>query len=141
MNLVIDNPDNLNLDAFCQILITLMQNYIRTTLDTKQLIRFDAYLNNEDIIDYADRSNRLVSSKDILIGSTYNLVVIKDKDKYIIQLDNNINIPNTYAKFIDIVKLINYGNLALPAYPIYDNMMDYFAENLLEYYRIYLEEA
>ena len=141
MNLVIKNKDNLNLDNFCNIVVTLMQNYMQTKIDDRQLIRFDAYLNNNDIIMYMDRSSRLVSCRNILIGSTYNLIVIKNSDNYTIQLDSNINIPNTYAKFIDIVKLINYGNLALPAYPIYDDMMEYFAENLSDYYKIYLEEA
>lgn len=140
MNLVIDNPDNLDLDIFCEVLIKSMQNYLASEIDEDQLIRFDAFLNNNNIINYVDKSNRLLSTKAILIGSSYNLIVVKNKTNYTIELDPNVNIPNTYAKFIDIVKLINYGNLGLPAYPIYDNMMNYFADNIEDYFKIYLEE-
>ena len=140
MNLVIDNPDNLDLDIFCEVLIKSMQNYLASEIDEDQLIRFDAFLNNNNIINYVDKSNRLLSTKAILIGSSYNLIVVKNKTNYTIELDPNVNIPNTYAKFIDMVKLINYGNLGLPAYPIYDNMMNYFADNIEDYFKIYLEE-
>ena len=138
MNLIINNKDNLELDIFCEILISLMQNYIQTKLDENQLIRFDSYLNNNNIIIFNNNIKRFISTKEILIGSVYNLKVIRDQNKYIIELDPNVNIPNTYAKFIDIVKLINYGNLTLAAYPIYTNMMNYFADNLQDYYDIYL---
>ena len=97
MNLVIDNPDNLDLDIFCEVLIKSMQNYLASEIDEDQLIRFDAFLNNNNIINYVDKSNRLLSTKAILIGSSYNLIVVKNKTNYTIQLDTNVNIPNTYA--------------------------------------------
>ena len=138
MELQITNSDELDLDKFCSWLVEYMQAWIFEVIDEKQLTRFDAFLNNNNIVSYMDRSNRLVSSKNILIGSTYNLKVEKVNNKYLIHIDTNAMIPNTYSRFIDIVKFIDEGNLSIPAYPIYSDMMSFFAKHLQEFYEEFL---
>ena len=133
MDLIIDKSES-DLKPFCQYLISKMQSYMKTSIDDKQLIRFDSYLNNNDIL-----HGRYIQVKNILIGSTYHLIVNEYEDYYKISVDPDAIIPNTYAKFIDIIKLVNFGNLMLAPYPIYDTMMDYFAENLTEYYINFLQ--
>lgn len=118
-----------------------MQKYMEIYLDERQLARFDAFLNNESIIMFTDKASRYVSTRNILIGGVYNLIVEKVQNSYNIKIDPNINIPNTYAKFIDVIKLVNNGNLSLAAYPIYTDMMNHFAENLQDYYGDYLEDG
>lgn len=142
MKLEIINYSSLmdDLDDFCECLVELMQEFMLDEIDEDQLFRFDAFLNNEDCIRFVDGGRHFVSSKDILIGSVYNLIITKTPDSYVIELDSNAIIPNTYAKFIDIVSLINFGNLNVSPYPIYSDMMDYFAENLTTYIYSYLED-
>lgn len=139
MNLMIKNSENLDLDKFCNWLITCMQNYMRTAIDDRKLKTHDLFLNQDGKINFVVKQPFILSAKNILIASTYNLIVNKIQNQYVIEIDPNINIPNTYAKFIDIVKLINYGNLNLSAYAIYTKMMNYFAENLQEYYNQFIE--
>jgi hypothetical protein len=83
----------------------------------------------------------MISAKNILIGAVYNLRIRDTFNNIIIEINPNAMIPNTSAKFIDIVKLINYGNLSLQEYPIMDQIMNYFAININSYYNKYLKEA
>ena len=140
MELIIENPNNLNLGAFCSYLISEMIEYINNTINDNQLIRFDSYINNNLKIRFIDKFPRLLKSRDILITAVQTLYYVKQGDDYIIKINPNNFIPNTYAKFIDIVSLINYGNMQLQSYPIIDKMFDYFAANLNQYYNDYLKE-
>ena len=67
MELIIENPNNLNLDAFCSYLISEMIEYIDNTINDNQLIRFDSYINNNLNIRFIDKFPRLLKSRDILI--------------------------------------------------------------------------
>lgn len=138
MNLHISNEDELDLNGFCNWLIEQMQIYMQSNIDERQLARFDAFIFNNQIIRTIDNSNRYISCKSILIGSTYNLIFEKTSNEYIISINPNINIPNTYNKFIDIVSLIDSGNLSLPSYSIYSDMMEFFAKDLQLYYEEYI---
>ena len=140
MELIIENPNNLNLGAFCSYLISEMIEYIDNTINDNQLIRFDSYINNNLKIKFIDKFPRLLKSRDILITAVQTLYYVKQGNDYIIKINPNNFIPNTYAKFIDIVSLINYGNMQLQSYPIIDEMFDYFAANLNQYYNDYLKE-
>ena len=140
MELIIENPNNLNLDAFCSYLISEMIEYIDNTINDNQLIRFDSYINNNLKIKFIDKFPRLLKSRDILITAVQTLYYVKQGNDYIIKINPNNFIPNTYAKFIDIVSLINYGNMQLQSYSIIDEMFDYFAANLNQYYNDYLKE-
>ena len=140
MELIIENPNNLNLDAFCSYLISEMIEYIDNTINDNQLIRFDSYINNNLKIKFIDKFPRLLKSRYILITAVQTLYYVKQGNDYIIKINPNNFIPNTYAKFIDIVSLINYGNMQLQSYPIIDEMFDYFAANLNQYYNDYLKE-
>lgn len=141
MQLIIDGKNTRNtLKEFCLWLIDKMHNYISTEVKTEHLARFNAYLTNSDIILYNDLKQRPIFTDDILIGSAYNLIVVKRGVDYVIKIDDNVKIPHTNTKFIDIVKLINYGNTELKPYPIYTEMMDYFANNINSYALVYLKE-
>lgn len=140
MELIIRNPMKLNLSSFCNYLINKMVNYISNVINDNQLIRFDKYINNNLNIRFIDKFPRLLKSRDVLITAVQTLYYIKQGNDYIIKINPNNFIPNTYAKFIDIVSLINYGNMQLQSYPIIDEMFDYFADNLNQYYNDYLKE-
>lgn len=140
MELRIKNPAKLELSNFCNYLINKMVTYISNTINDRQLIRFDKHINNNLKIKFIDKFPRLLKSRDVLITAVQTLYYIKQGNDYIIKINPNNFIPNTYAKFIDIVSLINYGNMQLQSYPIIDEMFDYFADNLNQYYNDYLKE-
>ena len=100
---------------FCMYLIKQMQDYLPKTITSAKLERFDAYINDpkNNII-----TIKLLSCSDILRAGVYNLICTQVGDYYTIRLDSNIFIPNSNAKFINIISLINSGNLMLRPYPI-----------------------
>ena len=139
MNLIIKNNLNVNIRDFCNWLIGYMLSYLQENIDKRQLIRFDEYINNNDIINFIYQK-RYISCYDILISSINALNITANGDTWIIEIDRDASIPNTYAKFFDIIALINYGNLSISPYPIYTKMMDEFAENLSDYYEKFIRE-
>lgn len=140
MYLEIINKDGLDLDSFCEYLIKQMQDYMKseTRKNYKRLAKYNEFI--DENIARIDDKETILPIRDILVLSTYYLTYKQLPDSYVIELNPNINVPNTYAKFIDIVKLVNYGNLSLPAYPIYDEMMDYFADKIVYFYKEYKGE-
>jgi hypothetical protein len=141
MNLIINNPDSLPLDEFCYWLIPYMQKYIKENIDVRRLKRWDDYINTNLALKNAYSIIEPISCKDIIIEATKNLRVYTQKDNYIIDINPVVFIPNTQAKFINIVQLINYGNLSLQGYKLFSDMMTYFADIIDLYYKMYLEEG
>ena len=140
MNLEIEYND-LDKDEiynFCNWLIPRIQEYLYANIDDEKLARFDAYLNSNN-------TNRwqiipqIVRTKNILIGAVYNLIVKSYGNYFDIQIDPNINIPNSFAKFIDIVSLVDKGNLLLAPYAIFSDTMNYFADNINIYFKEFIE--
>lgn len=125
---------------FCKWLLPQIQEYIYAGSDDRKLAAFDFYLNTNDIIQWQFQP-QMIRTKNILIGASYNLIIKDYSDYYEISIDPNINIPNSYAKFIDIVSLIDKGNIDIPPYPIFTDAMEYFADNLQMYYDLYIEET
>lgn len=140
MNLVINKGD-LEITNFSYWLIPYIQEFLINQINKRKLIKFDKFLNDNKIIYFNYKEDRIISSKNILIGAIYNLRVINKANEIIIEINPNSIIPNTSAKFIDIIKLINYGNLLLEAYPILDKTMEYFASNIDYYYEKYMKGA
>lgn len=141
MNLEIEygDLDKDQIYKFCNWLIEKIQQYLIANINVDILARFDSYINENDLIIWVGNP-RIARTYDIIVGALYNLEIKDYNDYYDITINPNINIPNSYAKFIDIVGLIDKGNLMLSPYPIITQTMEYFADNLKDYYEIYLEE-
>lgn len=145
MELIIDNEDtDIDLTEFCNFLIDKMKLYMSGNIIESKITSFDIYLNDPEskAISWINEDEKyIISTKKLLISSIYCLEVTKYENTYKIALNNDQYIPNTSAKFIDIIKLINYGNTLLFAYPIYDDMMKWVSDNLNSFYKTYLEET
>lgn len=56
----------------------------------------------------------------ILVQGINSLNIYNIRENYIITINPNKNIPGTTAKLYDLCALINYGNLEMPPYPIFE---------------------
>lgn len=142
MELELKNDNNLELDDFCNWLILEMRKYMSSSLDYGKLIPFNNYINDSDInaIKWNDKDKAYtISVRELTLWAFDYMVVKKEGNDYIIKFDNNALIPDTSTKIIDIIKLINYGNLTLFAYPIFDEMTDFFALNIDSYLDKYIK--
>ena len=124
MRIVINGEDGVNLQPFIiSYIIPLMQSYLRSHIDKKRLQRFVDEFNIQDFLLTILKSNFLVCRK---VRSTY-----------IIEINSNIYVRNSFAKLVDICSLINYGNLTYPSYPIFTQMFSYIRKEFYTLYRIF----
>lgn len=139
MNLVIDKPTNLKLVDFGKWLIPKIYFYFKKALDNNKLIKLDLYLNQNNLIKFDYGISKIIKCKDVLTAAIYCLKVIDQPDRLILEIDPNILIPDTKTSYLEIAKFINYGNLSVNGYPILDECMKHFADNITDYYEEYKE--
>ena len=137
MQLVIENPEDKKLDSFCEWLIPKISEALYFNIESKKLISFNNYINEHNLVNWTLYRRPIMCSEIIKLG-LYYLIYHKTNSSYIIEIDNNINIPNSNTKIISLCNLINYGNISLSAYPIFDKAMDIIAEDLPDLYAKFL---
>lgn len=140
MNLVIEDKlfDN-KAKAFAEWLIPVLRQHILKNINVNKLKSFEDYI-NKDRISLKLGFTRFMSISSIVKAALFNLVVTYDYTAATIEFDPDVTIPNSNAKFIDIVNLINYGNLSLQSYPIFDEAFNLFAENGAMLFKKFKEE-
>ena len=117
------------------------RTYADATLKNGDIDLFQvSYINSGDVINFTRRKDRYIASRDILIGAVYNLQILDNKINTIIQINKNAYIPDTYNNYYSLVKLINYGNLSVSPYKIWDDTLDWINDHLGQYLEEFLEE-
>lgn len=140
MTLTVDNPDRLDLDGFIsERLIPEIQEVFPSMINDGKLISVNDFVNNTLKL---SPQGRWINVKDVLLSAIYNLVYTEMPDgSYVISIDSNQIVPDTRAKIIEVAQLVNYGNMSVPSYPIFDEVFNFFADNLNDLYIEYVEEG
>lgn len=140
MTLTVDNPDRLDLDGFIsEKLIPEIQEVFPSMINDGKLISVNDFVNNTLKLSL---QGRWIDVKDVLLSAIYNLVYTEMPDgSYVISIDSNQIVPDTRAKIIEVAQLVNYGNMSVPSYPIFDEVFNFFADNLNDLYIEYVEEG
>ena len=137
MNLFIENKDKIDLSSFCNWLISYMQENSVAFVDSNKLTTYDNLLSSSINWLYTERIMKAIN----LYKSSFFILKWKQVgDSFEIIFDENINIPNSNTRYIDMIKLINFGNLSIGGCHIYDKFMEKIAVDLPIYYDMYLEE-
>lgn len=140
MTLTVDNPDRLDLDGFIsEKLIPEIQEIFPSMINDGKLISVNDFVNNTLKL---SPQGRWINVKDVLLSAIYNLTYTEMPDgSYVISIDSNQIVPDTRAKIIEVAQLVNYGNMSVPSYPIFDEVFNFFADNLNDLYIEYVEEG
>lgn len=139
MELVITKLDQLkiNYKVFAEFLIPKIQEKLISLFDPSKTIKLTNYINDNSIIQFTNNKyKKYLTVRDILIGAVYNLEILDNKLNTVIQINKQAIIPDTYNDYYNLVKLINYGNLGVYPYKIWDDTLDWINNHL----GIYLEE-
>lgn len=139
MELVITKLDQLkiNYKAFAEFLIPKIQEKLISLFDPSKTIKLTNYINDNSIIQFINNKyKKYLTVRDILIGAVYNLEILDNKLNTVIQINKQAIIADTYNDYYNLVKLINYGNLGVYPYKIWDDTLDWINNHL----GIYLEE-
>ena len=145
MYLEIENPDNLELEEFAYWLKDQVIDYVDTENTRNTILGklWSEYFQENDLGWAKDDSDTPIApSADFIISSYFdNLIVKKNGNNYIITVDPSIKVGNTNLTVDALSALINYGTLSLPPYPYIDDVFQVFANNLQDYYELWLEET
>lgn len=138
MNLIIQNPNQDKLEEFIstfvmpEIYFQFMKN-----IDLRHLRLWEEYFQNSHTWDLGDIPQ---GAFDILFQGIKSLKIIRAyNDSYIITIDSNKIMPKTHAKLYDLCALINYGNLSMNAYPIFEKTFINVVESLPHLFKEYRE--
>ena len=123
--------------GFYDWLVLFIRSNIQSKIDDEKFIKINEYINNNKYFRTPLKNN--INSKEVLIASLYHLVVRKYWDRVVIEFDDSAIIPNTFTKFVTVLKLINFGTLSVIGYPIITREFSYVEKHLDELYRIYEE--
>lgn len=130
MRLIIENSYNEDLKPFINdIVIPACSQVLYSIIDRRYLKHFDTYLSN--------KYKTSINSNHIISIALKSLIIHKHQDNYQITINPNIFIPGINAKLYDVCALINYGNLDITGYPIFDKAMEKLSLFIPMLYRRY----
>ena len=143
MNLTLEKvTQDQNLEDFISnFLLQEIVKEFEKQLEPQALEPISEYVNSPDILRVLKvnpEEEIHIDLRKAAIAAIQHLVYENTPNAYIISIDPNESIPKITAKLIDIASLINYGSMMSPAYPIYDRVFSYVADNIQEYYNIYI---
>lgn len=118
-------------DGFISFLIKRIVGTVSILLDIKKLTSFDNYFKSEEFL--SDYGTNDISARKVILLALNNIRSKITSDAVLIYIDDNIYYPNTDIKLITLCKVINYGTLSIPAYPIFTNVFNHFKKDIKKY--------
>ncbi len=124
MKLTITNCNDVK---FIEYLIKQIREYLFNTMYSPKFEHWNLYL--QTIPEFASLDKPVTVQEILLLAISY-LKFYKFDKNYEIVIDNNKKVLDTNAKLYDICKLINYGTLDIPGYPVFTNAFDYVLDHI-----------
>lgn len=125
-------------DTYCKQLYKVIQDEIRYSLNYNKYLIREPYILKMNFIKW---KNKPLDKIDLRFYITHCLVLNKTKDGYVIELNDTALVTGSLTKVKDLIRLIEYGNEILPAYPLIRNVLAYYQvhwqdefQNVLEKY-------
>lgn len=145
MFLKILNPDDIDLQNFCDWLIPKIKDYANNQVHWNQdLVRdWMDYFNKYDFGWSRDIANQPVVPSFAFIVDSYfsNLATYKITGAYFILADENLLLNYTNITIESLASMINNGTVDKKGYPYFEDVFQYFADNLSSYYDSYTLES
>lgn len=125
MYLGIEKEPNKDLKPFCYWLIQKIEKTLVSSIDKKRCRRFDKFFETLGM-----KNTTYI----LLLQATRQLMVREYKDYYSIEFSDK-KIDNISYK--QIIKLVTYGVTKEKGYPIFEDILNYYAANLSDYFKLY----
>lgn len=135
MKIIIDDVENKYTDKFLSYLKSKFFNVFYKKINYKKLEPFEIYIN--ELPKYKSLMRNYISANEICISGLYNIMVLRYGQTIVLKINENIFLPNTRIKLIELCKLINEGNLLLRPYPIFTEVFDEIKKDIEKYYASY----
>lgn len=127
MNIIIPSETG---TEFVSFINSSIYQYLQDNLDKDRL------QNAQTFVDTVNMYRSIYVPKiDVYSVCLYPVLKIDTYSSYTqVSLDTNALVYGTLIKSIDIINLVNFGNIGVQPYPIFTNMFSYFNSNLLNIY-------
>ena len=136
MNLIVNQSGNEDLYNFCEWLKSIIVENVDIKLPSSLLDRYNEYLNNQNNIKWVEQPYK-INTKQIINSAINNMIISKNESTYRLDFNETLLLPNSNTKIIDIVKLVEFGNLSLPATYIITESLNKIASSLGTFYQTY----
>lgn len=141
MFLQILNPDNIDLQGFCNWLIPKIKEYAndQNNWDKALVEEWVKYFNLYDFGWGRDIANQpIVPSFAFIVDSYFsNQVICKTNGSYFIMGNKNTLLNYTDISIDSLAAMINDGTVDKKSYPFFEQVYEYFASRLSDYYQSY----
>ena len=136
MNLIVNQSSDENLYDFCVWLKSIIIENVNIKLSPSLLDRYNEYLNNQNNIKWVEQPYK-INIKQIINYAINSMIISKNESTYRLDFNETLLLPNSNTKIIDIVKLVEFGNLSLPATYIITESLNKIASSLGTFYQTY----
>jgi len=133
MKLILFDTERKYTDDFIDFLKTKMIYAGLGEYNPKKTVLHEVYINEF----YKSKFKKHISAREVIISGLYNISWQRYVDKIVIEINPNQLIAGTDAKLYEVCKLINFGTLDLPAYPIFTDLFETFKRNIDRWYDYY----
>lgn len=144
MFLEIKNPDGENLDQFVGWLCDYIQQYADDPVVHQPALDqlWQQYFDENDLGWPVDDAGNPVPPTISYVVDQYfsHLVIARRGEDYIITSDPNLKLGQSQITIDQVASVINYGNLSVPAYPLFDVVFESVADDLMDLYTAWLAD-
>lgn len=144
MELIVGDPDNIGLYDFTDWLCDVISDFVDdNNLRIPSLEKkWDEFFEKTDMgWQKDDTGNPVPPTVSFIINQYFhNLVIKKKSSDYIITTDSNLFLTGTSLTIDELASIINNGNMGMPAYSYFNDIFQFFADNLSSFYEYFLEE-
>lgn len=145
MFLKILNPDEEDLTDFCNWLIPKIKEYANNQVHWNQELvnEWVSYFNEYDFGWSRDVANQPVVPSFAFIVDSYfsSLATYKTNGAYFILANENLLLNYTDIAIDSLASMINNGTVDKKGYSYFEDVFQYFADNLSSYYDSYILES
>ena len=145
MFLKILNPNNLDLQDFCNWLIPKIKEYANNQSHWNQELvnEWIEYFNKYDFGWSRDVANQPIIPSFAFIVDSYfsNLATYTMNGAYFILANENLLLNYTNITIDSLASMINDGTVDKKGYPYFEDVFQYFADNLPKYFDSYMLES
>lgn len=86
------------------------------------------------------QTRRKISTRFILDYAFKHLIIRTTKDNYFIEFNPNVKIPNFNIRLIDILKIVEFGDLEFKGTSIITDCFEEVRNNISAVYQLYMDE-
>ena len=121
--------------GFIVFIISKIQEFLYRNINPNKLQKLELYINN--VPEYKSPYRKYISCKDVIISGSQNLIYRKQKNGYIIQINNNVYYPGLEVKVYTLCRLIEYGTIDIQGVDYFHQAYNYIIDNLDALYKEY----